>query len=80
MYGRQERRDTENDVYLANFTTGTPMHYGICSRVDSALDERKLLSDSKHIKSIICPLSPAPSLCAPHGTHHRHVLPSHEKR
>lgn len=77
MYGRQERRDTENDVYLANFTAGTPMHCGIRSRVDSVLDERKLLSDSKHIKSIICPLSPPRP---PVRARRRHVLPAHEKR
>lgn len=64
MYSRQEWRDTSNDVYLANFTTGTPMHYGICSRIDSVLDERKLLSHSKDIKIIICPLFPTLSLRA----------------
>lgn len=48
MYDRQEVRDTGNDVYLANFTTGTQMHYGISNEVDPVLDRRKLLCDSKH--------------------------------
>lgn len=29
MYDRQEAQDAGNGVYLANFTTGTQMHYGI---------------------------------------------------
>lgn len=62
MYGRQELRDTGNDVYLANFTTGTQMHDGICSQVDSVVDERQLFSYSKRIKSIISPLFPPLSL------------------
>ena len=50
MYDRQEARDAGNGVYLANFTTGTQMHYGIRDEVDPPVDTSETLRDSKHFK------------------------------
>lgn len=54
MYARRELRDAGNAVYLANFTTGTQMHHGICNESEPMPDAGKLPDDSNHFKSVTC--------------------------